>query len=555
MKYKIILTLIIVLSFFLRVYQLDSNPPGFYTDEASYAYNAYSILKTGRDEHGVFLPITTEAFGDYKLPVMLYSIVASFAIFGSSEWAARLPGALYGIGTIVSVFFLVKELFTNKKNEIVALVAAAFIAISPAHIFVSRGTWELTPALFFITTATIAFLRALRQTRSTNFLYLLSAVLFIISVYAYNSARVFVPLFGVSLICIFWKSVQAHLKVKRNILSFAGIASIIFILSIPIIGSLSSPEVSQRAKYISIFYDKGVEARLFDAIRSDSGQPVKMTQLLHNKPVFYAMDYAKRYLAHFDFNFLFTTGDTFEIFYIPGTGFLPLLALPFIVAGIYVLAKTRSRLSWVMFAWLLISPIASAFTIFTPSLSRSQNMIVPLVIIAAVGAVYSFSYLNNRFKTINIPTLLIPIAIVIYLINTAYIFKQYFLVTPRLVAHKWNDGMRETVNFVSKREAHYDKIIVSSSQAPSYIFYAWYARIDPTIFQNDAIVDHTPDQNGLIFTSQIGKYYFTKEITGVQQSIEGEKILFVGFEKEIAEPQNRIYTRNGKIASELKDNL
>ena len=36
----------------LRFAELDSVPPGFYIDEASFGYNAYSILKTGRDEYG-----------------------------------------------------------------------------------------------------------------------------------------------------------------------------------------------------------------------------------------------------------------------------------------------------------------------------------------------------------------------------------------------------------------------------------------------------------------------------------------------------------------------
>ena len=34
---------------------LGSNPPGMYWDEVSLGWNAYSILKTGHDEHGRFL--------------------------------------------------------------------------------------------------------------------------------------------------------------------------------------------------------------------------------------------------------------------------------------------------------------------------------------------------------------------------------------------------------------------------------------------------------------------------------------------------------------------
>lgn len=43
---------IFLFAFVLRVFMLGHIPWGFQWDEASYAYNAYSILKTGKDEWG-----------------------------------------------------------------------------------------------------------------------------------------------------------------------------------------------------------------------------------------------------------------------------------------------------------------------------------------------------------------------------------------------------------------------------------------------------------------------------------------------------------------------
>ncbi|MDJ0601293.1 MAG: 4-amino-4-deoxy-L-arabinose transferase, partial [Crocosphaera sp.] len=50
------LAIILVLTFLLRVAFLGSIPNGFFTDEASNAYDAYSILHTLRDQYGEFLP-------------------------------------------------------------------------------------------------------------------------------------------------------------------------------------------------------------------------------------------------------------------------------------------------------------------------------------------------------------------------------------------------------------------------------------------------------------------------------------------------------------------
>src|SRR3989344_6943662 len=82
MKKNLLIFLVILLVFILRFYHLNLTPPSLYWDEASLGYNAYSILKTTRDEHGKFLPLTNfEAFGDYKPPGYIYAAVPSIAIF------------------------------------------------------------------------------------------------------------------------------------------------------------------------------------------------------------------------------------------------------------------------------------------------------------------------------------------------------------------------------------------------------------------------------------------------------------------------------------------
>ena len=94
----------------LRLINLGSVPQGFTWDEAALGYNAYSIIKTGRDEFGKFLPLIFKSFGDYKPGVYVYTAVPTIAVFGLSEFATRLPSALAGIMAIYSVYLLVKNL-------------------------------------------------------------------------------------------------------------------------------------------------------------------------------------------------------------------------------------------------------------------------------------------------------------------------------------------------------------------------------------------------------------------------------------------------------------
>ena len=65
-KYKkIILISIIALAFLLRFYRLVDYP-ALNADEAAIAYNAYSLIETGLDEHGNPWPIHFQSFNDFK---------------------------------------------------------------------------------------------------------------------------------------------------------------------------------------------------------------------------------------------------------------------------------------------------------------------------------------------------------------------------------------------------------------------------------------------------------------------------------------------------------
>ena len=71
-KENYLLILVSLIGAFLYFYNLGSIPPGLYLDEAGTGYNAYSILKTGKDEYGHFLPLSIKSFGDWKLPMSVY---------------------------------------------------------------------------------------------------------------------------------------------------------------------------------------------------------------------------------------------------------------------------------------------------------------------------------------------------------------------------------------------------------------------------------------------------------------------------------------------------
>ena len=79
---------------------LTDRPTGFYLDESSFSWNAWSLVRTGADEHGRPWPIFFESFGDWKTAPYIYLLAAVFAITGPSILAARVVSASAGVAAV-----------------------------------------------------------------------------------------------------------------------------------------------------------------------------------------------------------------------------------------------------------------------------------------------------------------------------------------------------------------------------------------------------------------------------------------------------------------------
>src|SRR5258708_39049899 len=111
-----LLILIFIPALFLRLFRLDTFPLGFHVDEAKVAWESLSILKTARDDHGNFLALYYNSFGDYRPTGIFYTTIPSLIIFGKSNFAVRFSSALFGALTIFPIYYL--TLTTTKKKRI-----------------------------------------------------------------------------------------------------------------------------------------------------------------------------------------------------------------------------------------------------------------------------------------------------------------------------------------------------------------------------------------------------------------------------------------------------
>ncbi|MDQ5900873.1 MAG: hypothetical protein QG600_451, partial [Patescibacteria group bacterium] len=145
-KTTLLLILVILLAIILRFFQLGSVPPSPDWDEVALGWNGYSIMMTGKDEYGKFLPVVLRSFDDYKPALYAYLTIPFTALLGLTAMATRMPSAVFGVLTVLATYLLINEI---SKNEYVALLVAFLLAISPCHIQFSRIAFETNVGLSF----------------------------------------------------------------------------------------------------------------------------------------------------------------------------------------------------------------------------------------------------------------------------------------------------------------------------------------------------------------------------------------------------------------------
>lgn len=457
------LTIIVLLGGLIRFYKLGQVPHGFVNDEASIGYNAYSLLKTGKDEFGTVWPLAFRSFGDYKLPVYIYLTIPSILIFGLTEFAVRFPSAFFGVLTIPLVYFLVKKLIRPNQSKLWPLLSSLVLACLPWHIHFSRAAFEVNLALFFILLATYWFLQAK---------YLPSFFLFLTSIFTYHAPRVFVPLWLISLCLIKLKEIKPDLK-KISLLFAITIVLPTFII-------LTSKQGLSRASGISIFHPQsGIILKINEKFRQSAGVPTLLVRAFHNKVESFSREILNNYFSHFDPRFLFFQGDPLRPRYrVPDVGQALHFSLPFFLIGTYFLIQSKQ---WLILAWLLLSPLSAAPTFETPSSVRAYLMIIPFCLAISLGLTKFISYIKRRQPIIKNFSLAVLFLIFIY--NLGFYLNAYFIHAPVHEPYEWHGGYKELVTKVNQLQPQYQKIIMTDKHSTPYIFFLFYNQYDPLKWQ------------------------------------------------------------------------
>jgi len=501
MKTKIWLILIFLLAVALRFYQLGQVPSGFVNDEAAFGYNAYSLIKTGKDEFGKAWPIVFRSFGEGKMPVYFYLTIPSILLFGLNEFSVRLPSALFGSLTVLLTYFLVKEI---SKNRLWALLSALVLAAMPWHIHFSRAAFETNVSVFWAALGSLFFFRFVKS--SKNWQLIISLTSFTLAVFTYNAPRIFIPLWLIYLVWQFRK--------KINIFKVLLLSAVI--VAVPWVSLFFTQSSLNRFAGISIFNPQsGVYQRLEQKFMETRNQPLWLTRVFHNKPLELSLDIIRRYTSHFDFDYLFFQGDPNRPRYrVPDTGQALWFTLPFFFLGLYLLVKKRH---WPILIWLLFAPIASAITFETPSAFRSILLVIPLAVTTGLGLAFTLKLFPRIF-----PWFLG----LVFIFNLGQYLDAYFIHAPMHEPYEWQGGYKELVKKVNELMPDYDKALITDSRGTAYIYFLFYNQYDPAKWQTQSRSSMTErDKFGFSSINHLDNLYFIGETCPAK--VSEDKVLYV----------------------------
>lgn len=463
------LFIITLLGGFLRFYKNTINPPSLNIDEVAYGYNAYSILKTGRDEYGVFMPLIFRSSGDYKNPVLIYSIVPSIAFFGLNEFSVRFTTALAGTLSIPVFFLLLSALFKNSK---IALFGAAILAISPWHIYYSRYASDHLMGVFILMIGIWFFQKMIEKGKVWVFP---SAFTLVLSMYTYHSQRFFVPLFIASLLVLNLKKIKSH---KFNILLFLLIS---LILLLPLV-------------YLSLFGPANKRAgMIFLSLDIDYTRYVILDHLQRTGENFLLFFFwAKRYLNYFQPDFLFFNGLNMTRMGTFGLGALYLFELPFLLLGMIEIIRNKVQNRFVIILWILLGIIPASLTNNEQSAGRTLLVIPALLAIIALGfsrCLSSLGSLRRSYYKLLFSSIYLFICVIL-LIQAFLVFAVHF---PKQKGEAFMEGTKEAVQYALLHKDQYKEIVFDpyrGIEAPyivglPYMYFLFYSQYDPALYQKE----------------------------------------------------------------------
>jgi 4-amino-4-deoxy-L-arabinose transferase-like glycosyltransferase len=544
--------LILVFAIFIRFFKLGEVPIELNRDEASLGYTAYSLLKTGHEEHGAVWPVQIESFGDWKLPLYVYTLIPFIKLFGLAPWVIRLPSAMAGISIVVGSYWLVGKLVRDKKYQSwLQLLIPLLLAVSPWAVHFSHVAYEANLTLAVFLCGLIGVLTVLENfvklKRRQIGLLIGSVSLFALTLLGYHSYQVFTPIFILGLWLIYRTEWQRFFASRRA-------WALGLLAPLVVVGGLLFWSGAQSANVTKF---SGLSIFSFDAYTkvvnnsrmafSDPGNP--LFALAANKVGAFFLQVQTNFFHLISPEFLFLQGGANHGHNITGFGNLYPLTFFGLVVGIAAIIIERQKWQGLLGWWLLAASVAPMMTFEANHTTRFSPGFLVLEILSVYGWVKILQVIKkqlgaNWFK-LALATIIIGLTYSIY-----YFLIHYYFVFPVRDAQYWPWQMKTIVYFVSDVKDEYDAVYIQDERYSPYIYFLVYEPADPANLQSR--IEYYPvDAEGFRHVRRLDNIYFQTIDWNDDQLYAGKKVLFIIEEGKI--PDYNRSQEGTKLLMKLKN--
>ncbi|HEV2339153.1 MAG TPA: glycosyltransferase family 39 protein [Patescibacteria group bacterium] len=488
-----LLICIVLFAAALRFIALTQIPASLNIDEQALGYNAYSLMKTGYDEHGKYFPISLESFGDWKLIGYPLVTIPSIAIFGLNDFSIRFPSALAGVVQVILTYFLVLKLFQKKR---VALFAAVFFTVSPWGIYFSRMAFEVNIATMYFLGGLLAFLHYIQNVKK-KLLFLVSCLLLSATMFTYHSFVIFTPLFCMILFSVYWK------KLPKNVFFYAGLC--IFLVVIILVGKSVYLSSTGKISSLAIWNDKGIVHEITDVFRIDGSNDKILGRIFYSKPFAIPYKIGENYLEALSPSFLFDTGGSKLVNSLGYFGNFYLLDAILLIFGCIGIMQVKEKNKVIFVLWFLLGILPSAITNDSQSSTRLFLLLPLFIIVMSIGAegIISYAQRNTWVKLFSFCFL------IGYMINILYFFDAYYLHINYQKAQYLHYGFEQAVELSEKYPS--DQVVMFGPENFPYISFLLYTKYDPAVFRKE-VVYYPKNYAAFDEVKSFGKYHFVDYI-------------------------------------------
>lgn len=430
----------------LRLPLLDRVPNGLIPDEALSSYDAYSIVRTGKDAYGERLPLFPRSTARLHC-LNMYAVVPFVAARGLDEWAARLPAALAGVATVGLVFLLGRELY----DPLAGLAAAGLLAVSPWHVLLSRTgyDWAWLPALTALSVWLLV--RALARGRSVWPAGLAAGV----SLYGYAPIRLLLPLLLAVVAATHWPELRREWRrAMPAALLLAALAAPVFVMTL-------TAEGQQR----------------LSSVLAPGGGPWTAARAA-----------AGRFAASFSPAFLLAPASGPELHRLKSVGLLYGFEAPLILLGAFACLTATNRRGRLPLLACALAPLAVCIHRDAPDPILGVVLLPWLPLLGGVGAAFVIARVAT---TPRLPSLLRRLGLAgagaWVALSAGGMALDLYRDFPVYAAPVWSHGVGQVVRTLEPLRASYDDVLVNIDQKLVSSLILFYARYDPARRQQELL--------------------------------------------------------------------